>query len=92
VVTPSCRRDVLTHLEAAYRVSERCACRAMGFARSSQRCRSRAAPQGELRLRLKELAAVRVRYGYRRLHVLLRREAGPSTPNESTTYTRRSDS
>jgi putative transposase len=27
-----------------------------------------------LRLRLKDLAAVRVRYGYRRLHVLLRRE------------------
>jgi putative transposase len=27
-----------------------------------------------LRIRLKDLAAVRVRYGYRRLHVLLRRE------------------
>ena len=74
VVTPSCRRDVVAHLEAAYRVSERCACRATGFPRSSQRYRSRAAPQGELRLRLKELAAARVRYGYRRLHVLLRRE------------------
>ena len=34
-------------------------------------------PQGELRLRLKELAASRVRYGYRRLHVLLRREGWP---------------
>ena len=28
-------------------------------------------------MRLKELAAVRVRYGYRRLHVLLRREGWP---------------
>ena len=74
MVTPSCRRDVVKHLEAAYRVSERCACRATGFPRSSQRYRSSAAPQSELRLRLKELAAVRVRYGYRRLHVLLRRE------------------
>jgi putative transposase len=27
-----------------------------------------------LRIRLKDLAAVRVRYGYRRLHILLRRE------------------
>src|SRR5262249_39821908 len=27
-----------------------------------------------LRIRIKDLAAVRVRYGYRRLHVLLRRE------------------
>jgi putative transposase len=74
VVTPSCRRDVVTHLQVAYRVSERCACRATGFPRSTQRYRSLAAPQSELRLRLKELAAVRVRYGYRRLHVLLRRE------------------
>lgn len=31
-------------------------------------------PQIELHLRLEELAAVRVRYGYRRLHILLRRE------------------
>ena len=30
--------------------------------------------RGELRVRLRDLAAVRVRYGYRRLHVLLRRE------------------
>jgi putative transposase len=27
-----------------------------------------------LRIRIKEIAAVRVRYGYRRIHVLLRRE------------------
>ncbi len=73
-MTPSCRRDVVTHLQAAYQVSERCACRATGFSRSTQRYRSRAAPQDELRLRLKELAQARVRYGYRRLHVLLRRE------------------
>lgn len=28
-------------------------------------------------MRLRDLAAVRVRYGYRRLHVLLRREGWP---------------
>ncbi len=71
---PSHRRDVVTHLRMAYRVSERCACRATSFSRASQRYRSVADPQDELRLRLKELAASRVRYGYRRLHVLLRRE------------------
>lgn len=71
---PSCRRDVVTHLQKAFCVSERCACRATGFSRATQRYRSHAAPQGELRLRLKELAQTRVRYGYRRLHVLLRRE------------------
>jgi len=31
--------------------------------------------EAALRIRLKELAAVRVRYGYRRLHILIRREA-----------------
>lgn len=76
-MTPSCRRDVVTHLQVAYRVSERCACRATGFPRSTQRYRSQAEPQVELRLRLKELAQTRVRYGYRRLHVLLRREGFP---------------
>jgi putative transposase len=74
VVTPSCRRDVVTLLRAAYQVSERKVCAAMGFCRATQRYISHAAPQDELRLRLKELAQTRVRYGYRRLHVLLRRE------------------
>jgi putative transposase len=73
-VTPSCRRDVVTLLRTAYQVSERRACGAMDFCRATQRYVSQAAAQSELRLRLKELAHARVRYGYRRLHVLLRRE------------------
>jgi putative transposase len=43
--------------------------------RSSPRYRSRKDPQVPLRRRLKELAATYVRYGYRRLTVLLRRES-----------------
>jgi len=42
--------------------------------RSSHRYRSRRDPQDALRRRLKEVAATYVRYGYRRLTVLLRRE------------------
>jgi putative transposase len=38
------------------------------------RYRSHARDQSPLRQRIKELAAVRVRYGYRRIHVLLQRE------------------
>jgi putative transposase len=49
----------------------------MGFQRSVQRYSSRSDPQVELRMRLRDLAAARVRYGYRRLHVLLRREGWP---------------
>jgi putative transposase len=60
-----------------YQISERRACRTTGFERSSQRYKSRCDPQLALRIRLKDLAAVRVRYGYRRLHVLLRREGWP---------------
>jgi putative transposase len=55
-------------------VSERHACVLVGCALSSQRYRSRRPPQAELRARLHALALERVRWGYRRLHLLLRRE------------------
>ena len=74
MVRPAVRREVAGHLQVAYGISERRACRATGFGRSSQRYRKRSDPQVALRMRLKELAAARVRYGYRRLHILLRRE------------------
>jgi putative transposase len=74
MVRPAVRRDVVGVLQGTYQISQRRACSAMGFGRSSHRYRSRRDPQVALRLRLKDLAAVRVRYGYRRLHVLLRRE------------------
>ena len=74
MVRPAVRREVAGHLQVAYDISERRACLATGFGRSSQRYRKRADPQVALRMRLKELAAARVRYGYRRLHILLRRE------------------
>lgn len=77
MVKPFRRRGVVGHLEKVYEVSERRACRATGFPRSSQRYRLRRDPQTELRMRLRELAVSRVRYGYRRLHVLLRREGWP---------------
>src|SRR5438874_2256168 len=38
------------------------------------RYRSRKPDQSPLRQRIKGLAAARVRYGYRRIHILLRRE------------------
>ncbi len=53
---------------------KRRACAVLQFARSCYYYRHRADPQVELRVRLKDLAGARVRYGYRRLHVLLMRE------------------
>jgi putative transposase len=55
-------------------VSERRACRLAPIERSRYRYVSCAAPQTALRIRLRELAAGRIRFGYRRLAVLLRRE------------------
>jgi putative transposase len=55
-------------------VSIRRACRALPIDRSTYHYRSRRAGQAQLADRIKEIAATRVRYGYRRIHVLLRRE------------------
>jgi len=59
---------------AVFKVSQRRACRLVLLGRSTYQYRSQAQDQSGLRMRLKELAAVRVRYGYRRLTILLRRE------------------
>ena len=71
---PARRRRLSGYLVEAYQVSERRACGTMAFHRSTVRYGSRARDQTPIRMRLRELAASRVRYGYRRLHVLLRRE------------------
>jgi putative transposase len=73
-VTPARRRTVVQFFRAGFKVGERRACRVAGVHRTTMRYRSQARDQSPLRQRIKELAAVRVRYGYRRIHVLLRRE------------------
>ena len=65
---------MVRYLRAAFEVSERRACRVVSVARSVQRYRSVASRHELLRSRIRELALTRHRYGYRRLHVLLRRE------------------
>jgi putative transposase len=73
-VTPRARWRVVTHLQAAYQMNERRACRTTGFARSTQRYWSVRPPRRELRERLLTLALLKPRWDYRRLHRLLRRE------------------
>jgi len=74
VVTPAGWREAAGHLQAAYEMSERRACRALGVDRTSVRYQATRPDDGALRDRLKALAQERRRFGYRRLHVLLRRE------------------
>jgi putative transposase len=55
-------------------VSIRRACAALEFDRSTYHYRSRRSGQATLEQRIREICHVRVRYGYRRIHVMLRRE------------------
>jgi putative transposase len=74
-MTPAERRATVRWVQAHYGISERRACRLVGIGRSTLRYRPRGrVDAGRLRQRLRELAAERPRFGYRRLHVLLQRE------------------
>jgi len=73
-VTPAAKRQAVAHVCAAHEVSERRACQALGVDRSTVRYRSLRPDNGAIRLRIRELAALRRRFGYRRLHFLLKRE------------------
>ena len=55
-------------------VSIRRACSVLEFDRSTYHYKSRRREQAGLEARIKEICQTRVRYGYRRVHVLLRRE------------------
>ena len=46
----------------------------VGVPRTTNDYRSKAKDQSALRIRTRDLAQARVRYGYRRLHILLLRE------------------
>jgi putative transposase len=74
MVSPTRKRDAVAVLQASYRISTRRACRLVGHARSTQTYRSKRKDPAGLRQRMKELAAARPRFGYRRIHTLLRRE------------------
>jgi putative transposase len=65
---------LVRRVRQAYQVSEKRACGLMLITRWSHRYRSCRDAQDALRLRLRELAGTRTRYGYRRLTVLVRRE------------------
>jgi putative transposase len=58
----------------SYQISERRACRVTRVHRATIRYQARKDPQTELRMRIREIAQARVRYGYRKILVLLNRE------------------
>src|SRR6185436_21185915 len=76
-VRPRARRALARWAHTTYQVSERRVSRLVPIARASLRYQSHRDPQEAVRMRLREVAAARVRFGYRRLTVLLRREGWP---------------
>jgi putative transposase len=65
---------MVDHVRAVWQVSIRRACQALPVERSTYHYRSKRTGQAILSKRIKEIAETRVRYGYRRVHVLLQRE------------------
>lgn len=61
-------------LVAIYRVSIRTACEVLSMNRSSYYYKAHPDEQTALRMKIRDYATSRVRYGYRRIHVLLQRE------------------
>lgn len=74
MVTPAAKREAVAHLQALLDVSERRACRVIDADRTVIRYQSRRPDDHALREKLRDLAHHRRRFGYRRLHILLRRE------------------
>jgi len=64
----------VTDLMKRFGASQRQACAVVQMSRTVYLYRSRARDTTALTLRIKEIAATRVHYGYRRVHVMLRRE------------------
>lgn len=71
---PGRRRELVDSLRGTWKVSIRRACGVLKAERSSYHYKRRRCDQANLKTRIKEIAQTRVRYGYRRIHVLLRRE------------------
>nr|WP_315833550.1 IS3 family transposase [Bradyrhizobium prioritasuperba] len=74
LVTPAAERKAVAHLVDAHGMSERRACKTIGCCRMTMRYRTTRTDDAGLRQRMKAIAHERRRFGYRRLHVLLKRE------------------
>ena len=74
MVGPRAEREAVRVAREEGQLSERRACGLIGMNRGSWRYQRKGRNEAALRARLRELAGERPRFGYRRLHRLLRRE------------------
>jgi transposase InsO family protein len=68
------KRESVAEFQTNFAVSERRGCEILLLNRQSHRYRSKKKNQDHLRLRIKDIAAARVRYGYPRIYAMLRRD------------------
>lgn len=74
-MTPQAKRSAVAEMQSETAISERRACLLVGLARSTLRYEPQRSEDDErLQARIIELAQERRRFGYRRIHALLRRE------------------
>jgi len=71
---PGRKRKLVDVVRSEWRISIRRACRALEVDRSTYHYKSRRSGQAAIEQRIREICHVRVRYGYRRVHIVLRRE------------------
>ena len=67
-------KEVVAYVVSSHGYSERRACQVTSQHRSTQRKPSTRDPRTEVRQRMHEIVATRIRYGYRRVHVMLKCE------------------
>src|SRR3546814_10883767 len=70
LVRPAAQRKAVEHARQLFGISERRACTIFGVDRTSVRYAPRRSDDGDLRSRLREIAAERRRFGYRRLGIM----------------------
>jgi putative transposase len=71
---PARRRTLAGWIHERFQVNVRRSCRLIGFSKSAWYQHSTARDQSALRLRIREIAYARPRFGYPRIRVMLRRE------------------
>ncbi len=64
----------MDNIRSDWKVSARRACATLRIDRALYVYKSKRGTQADLKQRIKEICETRVRYGYRRMHVLLRRD------------------
>jgi len=79
---PALKREVVQYIVTHYGLNLMRACKLVKQPRSVQYYQSVKDPKLALRRRMRELAQVRVRYGYRRIHTLLKREGWQAGRNQ----------